>query len=209
MMLSSTGVSLVNASDVAFHENASDIMITSLQGQPQHHFLKALYKQLFFVPIWIDENSLSPLSDALFSSMKKDVTLRKESRLYQDMLALEQKAEAVYDDSNTLIEKVDLEFKISQLYKGYADHTLYGSINWGAFKNRLYNLKVRDINAAWVTYKPQASPISLLEQAVLGGDLERLFSQAMPTEYHYKALLEALERYRAIQKKWWVEALAV
>mgnify|MGYP002345449905 FL=1 len=183
-----------------FHESASDIMIKSLQTQPQNSFLKKMYTQLFFVPIWINEKSFSSFSQELFAQIKEDKTLSHTTRLYQDMLALEEKAQKIYATSSTMTQKVDLEFKISQLYQGYADYTLYGSINWGAFQARLSNLKVDDIAAAWVTYKPKESPISLIENALMNGSLREEFQNAMPNEYRYKALQKALIRYLEIQQ---------
>ena len=118
-----------------FHEVAFTVMINSLQAQPSNSFLKKLYRQLFFVPVWIDENSVSSFTKELFRQITQDKTLDKTSKLYQDALRLERKAQDIYGSNGTLSQKVDLEFKISQLYKGYADYTLYGSINWGAFKD--------------------------------------------------------------------------
>ena len=190
----------VDAAELGFHEVASDMMMNSLQTQPRNSFLRKLYTRLFFVPVWIHEKSISNFTKELFYQMKKDETLSHTSRLYQDMLGLEQKAKEVYGGSGGIAQKVDLEFKISQLYKGYADYTLYGSINWGAFKSRLYNLKAHVINAGWVTHKPKASPVSLVEDAALNGSLENAFKKAIPKEYHYSALRQELVRYLKIQE---------
>ncbi len=184
-----------------FHEVASTVMINSLQTQPSNSFLKQLYTRLFFVPVWIDEDSLSAFSKELLRQIKQDETLERTSKLYQDALQLEKKAQEIYGGANgTLTQKVDLEFKISQLYKGYADYTLYGSINWGAFQDRLYNLKAQGIYAGWVTYRPGFGPLSLLETAAMSGSLSELFAQAEPKEYHYKELQASLVQYLEMQK---------
>ncbi|MCD6654075.1 MAG: L,D-transpeptidase family protein [Sulfurovum sp.] len=185
---------------VEFHEAASDIMINSLQTQPQNSFLRKMYTQLFFVPVWINERSLSSFAQELFVQIKEDETLDHSTRLYGDMLELEEKAKKIYESSSTLAHKVDLEFKIAQLYKGYADYALYGSINWGAFQARLSNLKTKDIGAAWVTHKPKESPVSLIESALMNGSLKEGFRNAMPNEYHYKELRRALIQYLKIQR---------
>jgi murein L,D-transpeptidase YcbB/YkuD len=185
---------------LSFHESASDIVMHSLEVQPDKVFLKKLYRQLFFVPVWITQEDTSPLAKSLFSHMKSDKILKKESRLYKDMMALEIYATELYGSDASLVQKVDLEFKISQLYKGYADYTLYGSINWGAFQSSLYNLKAKSINAAWETYKPRINAISLLENAALGANLDQLFKDAMPKEYHYEALYNMLIKYIEMQE---------
>ncbi len=185
---------------LAFHEVVSTVMINSLKTQPSNSFLKQLYRQLFFVPVWIDENSVSSFSKELFRQITQDKTLDKTSKLYQDTLRLERKAQEIYGSNGTLSQKVELEFKISQLYKEYANYTLYGSINWGAFQDRLYNLKAQGIYAGWVTYRPKFGPLSLIETAALSGSLSELFAQAVPKEYHYKELQESLIKYLEMQK---------
>ena len=186
--------------NLEFHEVASTVMINSLQTQPKNSFLRKLYTHLFFVPVWIDEDSPSSFTKELFRQIKEDKTLETTSKIYQDTVRLKQEAQDIYASNGTLSQKVDLEFKISQLYKGYADYALYGSINWGAFKDRLYNLKAEGIYAGWVTYKPKLGPISLIENAALSGSLAELFAQAVPKEYRYKELRESLINYLEIQK---------
>jgi len=191
---------LAKTENLVFHEAMSDVMMNSLQAQPKHSFLRKLYTQTFFMPIWIEKNNPSSLSKELFEHIKADNTLNKMGKLYQDTLALEQKMNALYISGANFSQAVDLEFKLSQLYKGYADYTLYGSINWGAFQARLSNLRVDAITAGWVTHKPTVSPLQLIENATLGASLETAFSQAEPSKYRYKALKKALNKYVAIQE---------
>ena len=183
-----------------FYEVASIVMINSLQEQPQDSFLRKLYAQLFFLPLWIQEEGVSSFTKELFTQIKNDKTLDSNSRLYQDAMALEEKVRETYGVGETVAKKVSLEFKISQLYKGYADYTLYGSINWGAFLGRLHNLKANAIDGAWITYRPKYGPLSLIEQAATSGSLEKMFQKAVPKEYHYKELAEKLGKYVEIQK---------
>lgn len=184
-----------------FHDVASTVMMNSLKTQSKNNFLRKLYTQILFIPIWVKEDSLSSLSEELFILIKSDETLLDSSRLHQDAVRLSQKAKEIYGNNGTLYQKVDLEFKISQLFKGYADYALYGSINWGAFKDRLHNLKGEGIKAGWVTNKPETSPLELAERAAFGGRLEKLFAQAEPTEYRYKELKKALVEYEELKNK--------
>lgn len=186
---------------IEFNDVTSTVMMNSLAPLPKNNFLRKLYSEFLFVPVWVQEEHLSNLSKSLFKQIKNDKTLLAHTRLKRDASLLEQKAESIYISNGSLRQKVDLEFKIAQLYKGYADYTLYGSINWGAFQGRLYNLRSRNIKADWVTYKPEFNPVSLLESAVMGGSLEGMFEKAMPKEYHYAALKTALLRYLEIEKQ--------
>jgi len=195
-----TNTTVVKA-EATFHDVASTVMMNSLEALPQKHFLRQLYTQLFFVPVWTQEDELSTLSEELFEHINNDKTLKESSKLKQDAKELAQEAKQMYAVYTPLKEIVSLEFKIAQLYKGYADYTLYGSINWGAFQGRLYNLRENGIKADWVTYKPRFSPISLLESAVFSGSLETMFVKAMPKEYHYSKLKDKLITYLALQEQ--------
>lgn len=202
MVLLSTSLftpKLLANTNLGFHEVASTVMINTLQKQSKNSFLRKLYAQLFFVPVWIDEESLSTFSTDLFTQIKSDKTLSKTSKLYMDTIGLEARAKSIYIPEGTLYQKVNLEFKISQLYKGYADYLLYGSINWGAFSARLYNLKAKSINGAWETHRPAYSPISLIENAAMGGSLSEAFLQAQPKEYRFKELQAKLLNYLEIE----------
>jgi len=196
-------------SNIQFKEVSSIVIMNSLQEEPKESFLRQLYTQLLFVPVWTDEESLSALGIELFSQIKEDKTLQEDTKLYQDALSLEEKASEVYTDEATVAQKVDLELKMSQLYGGYANYALYGSINWGAFQDRLHNLKVEDIGAAWVTYRPKFDAASLLENAVFGAGLKAMFEQAQPKDYGYKKLREALITYEEMARNGGWEHLSI
>jgi murein L,D-transpeptidase YcbB/YkuD len=187
------------ASNLEYHEVASTVMMNSLQTQPPNSFLKKLYTQLFFVPVWMSENAPSPAAKALFKHIKNDDTLNKNGKLYLDMLRLEGKVRDVYAYHGKLVEKVDLEFKISQLYKAYTDYAYLGSINWGAFQARISNLIVNGVSTEWILHRPKANALAMVEKAALGADLAKELREATPTQYHYRQLQEKVAKYRKIK----------
>ncbi len=189
----------LNASELEFQENASEVMINSLQAQPKHSFLKKLYRQLLFVPVWMREKFLSPAAKEFFAYIKDEGTLNRNGDMFQSALLLEKKANDLYANSATLAEKINLEFKISQLYKGYTDYAYFGSINWGAFQARIANLKVNDVSTEWVLHRPVADPIGMVENALLGESLKTQLHTAVPSAYRYKALQKELHKYMQIQ----------
>ena len=187
------------ASNLQYHEVASTVMMNSLETQPSNSFLKKLYTQLFYVPVWMSENAPSATAKALFKQIKNDHTLNKNGKLYQDTLRLEGKVEDIYRYQGKLVDKVDLEFKISQLYKAYTDYAYLGSINWGAFQARISNLIVNDVSTEWVLHRPRANAIAMLEKAALGADLGKELQKAIPRQYHYRQLQKEVQRYRKIK----------
>jgi murein L,D-transpeptidase YcbB/YkuD len=190
----------VKANELVFQENASEIIFNSLQTQPDHSFLKKLYKEVLFMPVWMREKSLSPAAKELFETIRDDGTLNKKGTLYQDNLLLEQRAEEIYAFNGSMAEKLTLEFKISQLYKAYTDYAYFGSINWGAFQARISNLMVNGVSTEWVLHRPEVNPIGIVGKAALGESLKKQLQAAVPTAYHYKKLQKALERYMDIRE---------
>lgn len=191
---------LARTGSLAFQENASDMMLNSLQGQPKHSFLRKLYTRVLFMPVWMHESSYSSPAKELFTQIQNDGTLNKNGQLHRDSLLLEEEAQNVYAKDGTLAEKISLEFKISQLYKAYTDYTYFGSINWGAFQARISNLIVNGVSTEWVLHRPDADPIGMVENAALGRSLTKQLQAAMPQAYRYKVLQEKLEKYMMIRE---------
>jgi murein L,D-transpeptidase YcbB/YkuD len=189
----------VSASELAYQEEASDIIMHSLQAQPKRSFLRRLYTQLFFVPVWMHEKQPSSSVKELFDQIKNDDTLNTLGKLYKSNLALESAVMSLYAEDATLSKKIELEFKISQLYQAYTNYVYFGSINWGAFQARISNLMVNDVSTEWVLHRPKANPILMLENAALGASLAKELAAAAPTQYRYKALQEHLIKYREIE----------
>ncbi|RLA63274.1 MAG: murein L,D-transpeptidase [Epsilonproteobacteria bacterium] len=192
--------SLEANNNLDFRENASTLIMNSLKEQEKDSFLYTLYAAFFFMPLWVQAEKPSSLAQTLFKQIQEDQTLALHSKLKQDAYALADSLKVLYGSESSLLSKVELEFKISQLYKGYADYALYGSINWDAFQKRLHSLKSKDIHASWLTYKPKISPLILLKNAVVSSNLENIFKDVKPKSYHYDMLYDALIKYIKLEK---------
>jgi murein L,D-transpeptidase YcbB/YkuD len=190
----------LKANELEYQEKASEIILNSLQTEPKRSFLRKAYKELLFTPVWMRKNSLSPAAKELFAYIRNDNTLNKNGKLYSDSAILEKMAKDMYAQKGNIYAKVSLEFKISQLYKGYTDYAYFGSINWGAFNARISNLMVNDVSTEWVLHRPEVYPAKMLGNAALGVSLKKQLDKAAPTAYHYKELQEALEKYLAIRE---------
>jgi len=189
----------LSASELEYQEDASEVIMNSLQGQQKYSFLKKLYSQLFFVPAWMHENKLSLAANDLFTHIKEDGTLNKNGKLYKNALLLEKRANEIYKNHGSTADKIELEFKISQLYEAYTNYAYFGSINWGAFSARISNLMVNDVSTEWVLHRPAVDTIAMIEKAALGGSLKKELEDAVPNKYHYKALQKKLVKYREIK----------
>jgi len=189
---------VVSASEIEYQERASDIIMNSLQAQKKLTFLNNLYKQLFFVPAWMHEKSISTAGKDLFEHIKQDITLDKVGGLYLSTLRFEKEANVIYTQNGSIKEKIELEFKISQLYEAYTNYAYLGGINWGAFNARISNLMVNDVSTEWVLHRPNINALNMLENAALGTSLKKELELKIPNKYHYKALQKELARYREL-----------
>jgi len=192
-------VSAAPAAEKPFDEHATEVIYNSLQTEPPKSFLKHFYTQLLFLPAWMHEKGPSPAAKGLFEAMKEDFTLDPQSRLYNDARDFEVQAQMLYENGSTFLQKMEMEFKITMLYKAYTDYAYFGSINWGAFQARIVNLKVNGVSTEWVLHRPDVDPIGMVEKALLGADLKKELQDAVPTAYHYRALQRALKHYMSIE----------
>ncbi|SFV57051.1 FIG00496585: hypothetical protein [hydrothermal vent metagenome] len=199
-LLLCSSAAVAKSSDITFSETVSDMMITALKPESGKSFLKKLYTELFYIPVWIKKDKPSRLSQELFDIIKSDKSLERTTNLYRNTLSLEEEMHQLYDYPSSIVQKINWEFKMSQLYEEYANYVIYGSINWGAFQARLSNLRVSAITAGWITYKPDNSPLDVIENAVILGNLKKAFQEAEPKKYHYRALRKALDRYIDIKE---------
>ena len=193
LMMSILLTTITFAFNDSFYANVTSSITNTLQKKPNSNGIKQVYKNLYFVPIWINEDDLSYLAYSLFKKIEKDSTISHNSNLYKRFKALEIVAKNVYG-SGELANKIDLELKITALYLSYATHSLYGDINWGSFRRR--------VKGEWATHKPIYSPISALKVFVSNGEIN--FNQFKPKTFKYSKLEKELERYRTYQMsgKW-------
>ncbi|HIP18291.1 MAG TPA: murein L,D-transpeptidase [Sulfurovum sp.] len=199
--LFSLSSSMMHADELAYHDRASEIIHSSLQTERDNSFLKKLYKELLFTPVWMRSNALSPAAKELFDYIQNDETLNKNGKLYKESILLKKMAEIVYAQNKNIYAKVSVEFKISQLYKDYTDYAYFGSINWGAFNARISNLMVNDVSTEWVLHRPEIDPVKVLDHVALGSSLKKQFDHYMPTAYHYRELQDELKRYMKIREE--------
>jgi len=190
---------VLEAKSIAFDEHATDVIYNSLADQPDKSYLKQFYKRLLFLPVWMHEKGLSAPAKGFFSIIREDRTLDPRSRLSQDAQLLYTEAKRLYQTPSTFLKKMEMEFRISLLYKAYVDYAYFGSINWGAFQARIANLKINDVSTEWVLHRPNVDAVKMVERALLGADLKKELQQAVPRAYHYRALKNALVRYMQIE----------
>ena len=152
--------------------------------------LKAMYELLDYKPIWITEKGLTDYTKTLFSKIESDITLDRNSTIYQSYETL--KNAEVPTDKEQIGKR---EFALAKLYQDFMSHTLYGDINWKKFQR---NLRATRKNGVWKVHKILETPESLLIESLKYHSLDHAFKAAKPPFHHYDRMLAALKKYQDI-----------
>jgi murein L,D-transpeptidase YcbB/YkuD len=165
-------------------------LATRLMGKDAKDRLKAMYELLEYQPIWITKKGLTEYTKSLFIHIKSDVTLDKNSSVYQRYQTLNN---AELPTENKQIS--DREFAIAKLYQDFMSHMLYGDIDWKKFLHTLHKTKKHGV---WTVHPILETPESLLIESLKYKSLDVAFKKAKPAFPLYDRYLTALETYLTI-----------
>jgi murein L,D-transpeptidase YcbB/YkuD len=184
-----------------YHEDGVVLITSTLQSQDKTSFLKKFYEQLYFVPVWTQEDDISNFTKQLLKQIDSDKTLEATSNIRLNAFGILSKANMQYK-SMTLDQKIAFEFEIANLYKDYIDHLLNGNINWSAFKGMLINPRdENEINGGWVTYPSKFNLYNIMQDALINGSLAETLDRAAPKGFNYEAMNAKLIKYLEIKQK--------
>jgi len=187
------------AGEAEFLDRATGKLEQRVKGYPG---ADRLYRELFYTPVWVGQNSLSPFGRALLERVRKDRSIPPMLGLRKDARTLSEKAKKLYKGKSSLESKIDLELQLSRLYLNYMHYLLYGGIDWKAFDAKRRELEEKyDAKVGWEYYRPKLTPSSLLIDATLSGDLQSAFDRAEPGRFRYKELKKQLVHYLDLQAK--------
>ncbi|CUV65693.1 putative ErfK/YbiS/YcfS/YnhG family protein [Sulfurovum sp. enrichment culture clone C5] len=184
-----------------YHEDGGALINSTVKTQDKTSFLRKFYEQLYFVPVWTQENDISNFTKQLLKQIDSDKTLEATSSIRLNAFGVLSKANTQYK-SMTLDQKIAFEFEIANLYKNYIDHLLNGNINWSAFKGMLVNPRdENEINGGWVTYPSKFNLYNIMQDALVNGSLADTLYRASPKGFNYEAMNNELIKYLEIKQK--------
>jgi murein L,D-transpeptidase YcbB/YkuD len=161
-----------------------------LIGKDKDDRLKAMYELLDYQPIWITEEGLTNYSKTLFSYIEADITLEKNSTIYNEYTSI--KNAEVPTEKQAIGAK---EFEIAKLYQDFMAHKLYGDIDWKKFQSTIHTTMKHGV---WTVHPILETPESLLIESLNHKSLDFAFSKAKPAFNHYSRMLDALKKYQDI-----------
>jgi len=155
----------------------------------QVSYIKNIYLNNAYDPIWIKDNSLSPLGKELINQIKNDKTIAYDLPFYKLY-------KSVLKDINNKKFNTDLEIKLSNLYNQYMHYLIEGEIDWKEFMNYIQNLRKKyDYKVGYEIKKPPYSSAKILQNAILGETFGNIFSQVEPKRFRYHQLKEYLVKF--------------
>ncbi len=186
----------------SFFDDAS-AMIEQRVAEGKQPMLDRLYQELYYAPIWVKSDGLSPFGRSLLKLIEGDKTVTPSVRFYNEIGDIRNKInELISKHGGTLADKVSLELEMSKLYAHYAKYRIYGGIDWKTFKTKLDKLTEKyKIKVGWEKYAPPAGPATVLSNALAQGDLKSAFEDADPRRFQYQKLKSYLIKYIDIAKK--------
>ena len=164
--------------------------------------ISSLYKQLYYVPVWVGYKAPTRFTKELFEHLKQDRIVADIAEIQNAFKVAKEALKKAYSDNSTINDKLNAELEISRLYLTYLNYLIYGGIDWEAFdKKRAELSKKYDAQVGWDRYKPPFSPQTLLADAVIADDFNSLFKNIEPKRFKYAKLKRYLLKYMSIEEQ--------
>jgi len=159
-------------------------------------FIKKVYKKNRYAPLWFTYKGIkSKEVNDLFTAIKSDITLSSKGNIVKQYKLLKKTiANLKKEDEH---KKLELDIKLSDLYRSYLGYHIYGAIPWGNFQRKLRSLRRNHIAANWVTYDPKYN----IAELMFTHSLPEIISATTPNSFGYKKLMKELKRLKKVQKQ--------
>jgi murein L,D-transpeptidase YcbB/YkuD len=183
-----------------FDNVANAIITKAVKTQPRNSYLRKMYQISGNRPIWITQFGLTPIAKQLLRRVTRDPLVDRRTKLYKNakMILEGDLTSSPFGGKNSTSKHMKLEFKLSRLFRNYANYSIYGMIHWGHFKilfKRQAGLD--DVYADWEIY-PVYTVYSLLRKIIRTGDLNEPFNTLTPKTRLYQKLNKKFNEYREI-----------
>ncbi len=191
------GTNTVQLAAEDFYTIAPTIIAKVAGSQPAESSIRKIYEVSNNQPIWVTPDGLSPLGIGLLDQIENDPLLSHNTQLYKEFKSL-QSLSSNYTTGVDTKQQIKIEFKLSKLYKNYANFKIYGLINWPIFRGRLQQIIVTDdIHADWEIY-PKYTVFTLLQEIIESGNIRASFDETSPKTQLYLGLEKWYLHYKKI-----------
>ncbi len=188
------------SSEAQFADKLSSLLEKRVKSESKE--MASLYKELYYVPVWIGQKAPTKFAKDLFQDIKQDRSVADIAEIQNAYKKAQESLKKAYNSNASIKDKLNAELAISRLYLTYLNYILYGGIDWKAFDRKRAELsKKYDAQVGWDRYKSPYTPASLLSDAVLAGKFDSLFKIAEPKRFKYNKLKSYLMKYISIRDR--------
>ena len=164
--------------------------------------IASLYKQLYYLPVWVGYKAPTKFAKELFEHLKQDRSVADIAEIQNAFKEAQKALKKAYSADSNIDDKLRAELAMSKLYLRYLNYLIYGGIDWEAFDNKRAELSKRyNAQVGWDRYKPPYTPQTLLVDAVIADDFNSLFKNVEPKRFKYAQLKQYLLKYMSIAER--------
>jgi len=179
---------------------ANKIISKSLTSQPRNSYLRKMYRISGNRPIWVTQFSIKSIAKDLLKRVTRDPLLSRKTKMYKNakMILNGNLSGSAFGGKRSISQRIKLDFKLSKLFRNYANYSIYGMIHWGDFKILFKRQAgLNDVYADWEIY-PEYTVYSLLKNILIYGELNKYFDDVIPKTRLYRDLNKKFNEYRDI-----------
>ena len=155
--------------------------------------LKSYYSIPNIHSYWVDDNGLKNISLDFINLVKNDPVYKPNANSLFHINELENKISKLNKSNPTYKnDLINIELLLTEIYDKYTNFLLKGSIDWESFKERLKELKLKDIDAQWDRDFIKKDNKQVLKEIIEQNDIS-IISKKIDTNYPNKEeLVEAI-----------------
>lgn len=161
--------------------------------------LKNYYSNNDIKSYWVDENGLKKISLQFINLVKNDPVYKPKANELFKINELETKISNL-DKSLSSYNKdlLYIELLLTEIYDKYTNFLLKGSINWEEFKEKLKELKLKDIDAQWDRVFIKKDNKQILKEMIDTNNIS-VITEKIDTNYPgKKELIEAISNLEKV-----------
>lgn len=135
---------------------------------------------------WVDENGLKNIYLDFINLVKNDPVYKPNINSLFKINELENKISKLNKSNLTYRnDLISIELLLTEIYDKYTNFLLKGSIDWESFKERLNELKLKDIDAQWDRDFVKKDNRQILKEIIKQNDIS-IISKKIDTNYPNK-----------------------
>ena len=194
----------VTLSEIIYNEKSTKGLMNLLVSNEEktfkkikhRKFIKKIYKKNRYAPLWFTYKGIKTKEiNDLFTTIKSDITLSQKGNIVKSYKLLKKTITNLKKEDEH--KQLDLDIKLSDLYRSYLGYHIYGAIPWGNFQRKLRSLRRNHIAANWVTYDPKYD----IAELMFTHSLPQIISATTPNSFGYKKMMRELKRLKKVQKR--------